>query len=57
MNNDIDPWEMDSLWLMMEYKRLVILESNGETNADAPYDADQLEEVISHRLREYAIDR
>lgn len=57
MSSYTDPWKMDALWLMMEYKRLVVLESKEETDEATPYSVSQLEDQISMRLEEYALDR
>jgi hypothetical protein len=52
-----DVWKMSSLWLVMEFKRLVELEATGEKDKDVSYDASDLEEQIMHRLNEYDVDR
>lgn len=57
MSKYTDLWEMDSRLLVMEFQRLTILESKGETDEKVSYSADDLENQIMHRLNEYDVDR
>lgn len=57
MSEYTDLWEMDSLLLVMEFKRLVELEVKGEKDEKVSYDLNDLEEQIMHRLNEYDVDR
>ena len=57
MGSYTDIWEMDALWLMMEFTRLLELDFKGETDESVPYNTSMLEDQIMMRLNEYAVDR
>ena len=57
MSKYTDVWKMDSVWLLMEFKRLISLKDKGETDVNVSYNVRDLEELIMHRLNEYEVDR
>lgn len=57
MSKYTDVWEMDPLWLLMEFKRLTTLKMKGETDVSVSYKISDLEEQIMHRLNEYEVNR
>lgn len=46
-------YEMNALWLVMEFERLVLLEAEGKTDETVNYNAHDLRSQIEFRLNEY----